>query len=210
MIGDALDANYWRYRGFDFNGAQRELIERFFARWHHIYGQPGVGAYRSQDALFGVHQGAATIFGEALKPRQQKAVASVVRAGYAIAAAEHSLGYRDGPDPHLVSIFRLLRDSKPDAATTGIGGALMRGSWIADVVAKMVFEDARVAAGLPGFPFREAVVVNLEDTLVKKLNATSLRFLDSESADAAIRWGHAVGVAEESLPSRLPVQQSPE
>jgi hypothetical protein len=204
MVGDLLDANYWRYRGFRFSRDQRAEIERFFAYWHGIYGRPGIDCFRSQDALSGVHEGLLALFETQKSVHKQRAAVSVLRAGYAIAITEHTLNYRAGIDPNLHAVFELMKQERDGSLPTGLAHAMLQGTWLGEVVRKMVLDDPSIAASLPGFPYREAVLVQLQDTLVKKLNVRARGFLSDGIADAAMRWGHAVGVAEESLPLTTP------
>src|SRR4051794_19346265 len=89
-----MDASYWRQLGFELERPEVEAVEDFFERWFPIYRQPGVGAYRSQEAVFGSEVGRRAVFGEESPDSERRLAVSMIRAGYVAAAVEHGLGYR--------------------------------------------------------------------------------------------------------------------
>jgi hypothetical protein len=205
-VRGALNRATWRERGFELSDQEISAVERFFEAWFPIYQLPGTTAYRSQDALFGVHRGCIRIFGEGLSKRDQRNAVSVLRAGYCVAATERVLNLRVAADPNLSELFRLMeeRDARPHEEP--FARALRRGEQISETAWRMAIEEPDIAAGLPGTPLRDAILADLRGTLFVKLKLVNLPArLDSDVAEAAMRFAHALGVCEEALPAAEPL-----
>jgi hypothetical protein len=211
--GHALARRTWRQWGFDLTDEQIEEVEDFFDRWHPTYQLPGVDAYRSQEALFASSNGLARLFGEGLSRREQRSGANASRAGYCVGLVEKELGFRAQPDPGLQELLRRKEhDDKSLAAAHAEGrerkvaAAVVRSQHFSEAVTETILERPEVGRGIEGFPLREAVFAELRHTLFAKLKITGLpSSLDSERADIALRYGHAIAVCEEALPVSSPV-----
>ncbi len=198
----------WRERGFDLSALEVREVDRFFDCWFEAYNRPGVGAYRSREALMAIHVGLVRAFGDQLGEKERSNAASVLRAGYVVAATEQSLGFRPRPDRNLVELFRLMEEDDPSPEREPLAIAHWRGTHLATVAARIAGDEV-MASNLPGFAHREAVFADLRRTLFTKLRLTSIlrASFDLETAETAMRYGHVVGVCEESVPATLPVDE---
>lgn len=205
-VRSALNRATWRERGFELTDAEVAEVERFFDAWFPIYRKPGTGAYRSQDGLFGVHHGCVRFFGDDLSKREQQNAVSVLRAGYCVAATERALGLRPRPDRHLSELFRLMEEREAPSGEEPLSRALRRGEWIGETAWRIAVEEPEIAGELPGTPLRDAILADLRGTLFVKLKLTNVPArLDSDLAEMAMRFAHAVGVCEEALPAIEPL-----
>ena len=197
----ALDRATWRERGFDLTDSEIAAVERFFEAWFPIYRLPGTTAYRSQDALFGVHHGCVGLFGEEISASAQKNAVSVLRAGHCVAATERALGLRAESDPNLRELFRLMEEREALACEEPLARALRRGGRLGETAWRMAVQEPDLAAAAPGSPLRDAIFADLRGTLFVKLKVTNLRArLGSDLGELAMRLAHTVGVCEEALP----------
>jgi hypothetical protein len=199
-----LDQVAWRELGFDLTDSEVIAVESFFERWFPIYNQPGLGPFRSQEALFAGFQGVIGLFGEDLSRREQRNVVSAERAGYCIAVVEQHAGMRSKPDPNLKKLFALM-DEHEGSIETGddMTDALALGQRLADVAGQVTLEKSEVGENLPGFELRDAVLADLSRTLFLKLKITTWPArMDRDAGVLVMRYGHAVGVCEEALPVR--------
>lgn len=196
----------WLERGYELTSQQVHTVDLFFDAWFDIYNLPNVTAFRSREALTAIYEGGLLLFGDRLTAREQKNAASVLRAGYVVAATEAKLGYRTEKDPNLVQLFELMERDDPSGQLEPLAVAHWRGRQLADVTNRACV-DAEVAERLPGFQHREAIFSDIGRLLFTKLRITSWpkAKLDREHADLAMRFGHVVGVCEESLPTTLSV-----
>jgi hypothetical protein len=196
-----LDRATWRERGFDLEPDEIARIEGFFRPWFEVYRRPGVGAYDSQEAIFGVHHEMTLITGEATPGRETRWAVSALRAGCCVASVECGLGMRLGGDDHLRQLFSLMEtDERWPAPGDGLARAIIVGKKLGEVAERMAVTSPPIAADIPGFDLREAVFADLRATLLGKLVVTSfpVRF-DRDVAEVLMRFGHAVRYAEESL-----------
>lgn len=200
-LRSTLDRATWRSWGFDLSDSEISSIERFFDVWSALYNQPGVGAYRSQDAIFGSHELLVAAVGppESLSGRHLKHAVSVVRAGYCVAVVEAALGYRRNGDENLRLLFLAMRADEGIPELDGsVAGAIAQGHLLATVAAQLV--ERGIDDELPGFELRDAVFTDLAKTLFIKLRlARSI----SDVSTHVLRLGRALGVCEEALPMTM-------
>jgi hypothetical protein len=133
---------------------------------------------------------------------------SVLRAGYVVAAVETDLGGRTGPDEHLMNLFQAMgQEACRYHGDDDRSREISLGAQLGEVAAMATFENPHVGRGFPGFRLREAVFADLRHTLFTKLKASNFpHWPGGEIYESAMRFGHAVGVCEESLPDVHPVR----
>lgn len=198
-----IDRFAWSQRGYPLDDAEIQAIDDFFDPWFEVYNQPGVGAYRTAEAIFASQLAAVEMFPQLPdEGRKRKQCVSALRAGYVVAVTEKRLGMRPAADPNLRALFEAMSEDDGTPPDSAMAASFLGGSQLARVVLQMVRDRPEIAGDLPGFYLREWVFVDLRETLFVKIRLPERdTVFNRDDGVLALRLGHAVGVAEESLPN---------
>jgi hypothetical protein len=208
-IRTVLDRAAWREWGFDLAPEQIAQVEGFFEPWFEVYNRPGVAAFDSQEALFGIHRVMEDVVGAPRVGRESRGPVSALRAGYCIASVERAMGLRQGPDRALTELFdHMESDEGWPGPGPSLGRAILVGQRLGDLALDMAIARPEIAQSIPGFGLRDALFADLRHTLLTKVALTNVRRLDRDLGELLMRAGHAVGFAEESLRVQTPRQES--